>query len=126
MEGSEVTRSDVVARGADDPAAGVAPMRQLSTRSRIIAHLKCHMCGRSAGAVEGNGDRFPKPGPGDIAPVGNWRKLRCETCGGSLYVDEVEKVHVHKELTAEQLFGSEPRKTRPRKREPRETAMNSS
>jgi hypothetical protein len=69
-----------------------------------------------------DGAPFRNAGPGDTRSVGNWRTLRCETCGGSLYIDEIEEVQIHKELSAEQLFGPEPRKGRPRKRESRQSS----
>jgi hypothetical protein len=61
---------------------------------------------------------FRKHGTREPILVGNWRKLRCETCGGSLYIDEIEKVQARKELTAEQLFGRESRRQSPGNHKP--------
>lgn len=130
MEGVEVTRFDMRVRGSDERPVDEAPVRFVAPKVKVIAHLKCHMCGRPGGVVENDkltSPRFTlqKTGPGDATPIGSWRKLRCETCGGSLYVDEVEKVQVHRELTPEQLFGPEPRKGKARKRERGERRQHS-
>src|SRR5579859_6826675 len=75
----------------------------------IVADLKCHLCGRSAGAIVS--DQFPFParvrlrtrGNPDSTIISNWRTLRCPTCGGSLFADEVETVYVRREFTAGEL-----------------------
>ncbi len=96
------------------------------SRVKIAAVLKCHLCGRSAGVIESDKFPFPArvrlrtPGNAELTVVSNWRALRCPTCGGSLFADEVERVYVQREFTAGELFGPETRRGRQRKERPGE------
>ncbi len=95
-------------------------------RVKIAADLKCHLCGRSAGVIES--DKFPFPGRvrlrtqgnPELTIVSNWRALRCPTCGGSLFADDVERVYVRREFTARELFGPDTRRRRQRQERPGE------
>jgi hypothetical protein len=114
---------DPVARGGPDGSGHAPPpATERVPETRVIANLKCHLCARVAGVLEGdrlvsaNRLLFRKQGPGEVTRIGNWRELRCQTCGGTLYVDEIEEVPVRKEEpTGEQLFGPESQRGRLRK-----------
>ncbi len=124
---------DPVARGGPDgPGYAPPPVARRVTEASVIANLKCHLCARVAGVLEGdrlvspNRLLFRKQGTGESTRIANWRELRCEACGGTLYLDEIEEIRVRKdEPTAEQLFGPEPRRGRPRKHLPDEAGPGS-
>lgn len=85
---------------------------------RVVAEVKCHLCGRVAGSIERQ--RAPVAAPVVFRPrqdtppvrVSNWASLRCAACGGTLYVDQVQMVRERPEPTREQLWGTEPRPRR--------------
>lgn len=66
---------------------------------KLRAELKCYLCGRIAGELEGKPGPKPQfygfhPAPGMeglLDPYG--REARCPCCGGGLYIDEVERVY---------------------------------
>jgi hypothetical protein len=60
------------------------PMR----RTFFVADLKCYMCGSVAGSIESEQSLTVAP----HVPVLNWRQLRCDRCGGPLFLDEVDVV----------------------------------
>jgi hypothetical protein len=57
--------------------------------------LACLLCGRAIGTLETRG--WPVLGPAVLRSTGespavciaDWRRLRCATCGGNVYVDEL-------------------------------------
>ena len=70
-------------------------------RTFFVADLKCYMCGSVSGSVESEqsltaAPHVPRPvllrQPGREQPVQvlNWRHLRCDRCGGPLFLDESE------------------------------------
>jgi len=72
-------------------------------RTFFVADLKCYMCGSVAGSIESEQSLTVAPsvpravvlrrGANDQGmQVLNWRSLRCERCGGPLFVDEVEVI----------------------------------
>jgi hypothetical protein len=72
-------------------------------RTFYVADLKCYMCGSVAGSIESehalNGvlaAQIPvllrQPGSDSAVQVANWRRLRCDRCGGPLFLDETEVV----------------------------------
>ena len=85
---------------------------------RMIAEVKCHLCGRLAGSVERQqspaaaGVTFRSRASGEAVRVANWAKLRCDACGGTLYLDQVEIVRVRPEPSRDQLWGSDSRRRR--------------
>ena len=74
--------------------AGSPPIRV------IRADLRCLLCTRALGVLEAQ--RWPTSDPVLIRPYGSasavqaaeWWNLRCPTCGGNAYPDEVEEVPV--------------------------------
>ena len=85
-----------------------APLPQLPVTSlagsppiRVIrADLRCLLCTRALGVLEAQ--RWPTSDPVLFRPrsgasavqVAEWWNLRCPTCGGNVYPDEVEEVPV--------------------------------
>ena len=76
------------------------PMR----RTFFVADLKCYMCGSVAGSIESEqsltvAPHVPRPvvlrQPGRTqqpVQIVNWRQMRCDRCGGPLFLDEVDVV----------------------------------
>jgi hypothetical protein len=71
-------------------------------RSFFVADLKCYMCGSVSGSIESE-QSFTSSGAGGPVvlrqagsqqpmQVANWRQLRCDRCGGPLFLDEAEVV----------------------------------
>ena len=66
----------------------------------VRADLRCLLCTRALGVLEAQ--RWPTSDPVLIRPYGSasavqvaeWWNLRCPTCGGNPYPDEVEEVPV--------------------------------
>jgi hypothetical protein len=88
---------------------------------RVVAEVKCHLCGRVAGSLERQRSPLatpvvfrPRSTDGQPVRVANWAKLRCQSCGGTLYLDQVQMVRERIEPTPEQLWGGEPRRRRAR------------
>jgi hypothetical protein len=85
---------------------------------KVRAELKCYLCGRTAGeleGVEGRETRFQsfRPAPGMDSLVGTaLSKARCTLCGGGLFVDEVERVY----FMSERPLKPEKRGRKPRRR----------
>ena len=72
-------------------------------RTFYVADLKCYMCGSVSGSIESEhsltaAPHIPRPvllrQPGREQPVRvlNWKHLRCDRCGGPLFLDESEMV----------------------------------
>jgi hypothetical protein len=72
-------------------------------RTFFIADLKCYMCGSVSGSIESEQSLAAAPyhtgpvlvrQPGRDTPlqVLNWRRLRCDRCGGPLFLDESDVV----------------------------------
>jgi hypothetical protein len=82
------------------------------------AELKCYLCGRTAGELEtmvGDGPSAPRfqPMPGMESLVGkSMREARCPLCGGTLFIEDVERVY----FLTEQRFAPEKRGRKPRPR----------
>lgn len=66
---------------------------------KLRADLKCYLCGRTAGQLEGVAGRETRyqgfrPAPGMESLLGlEFGKARCVGCGGGLFIDEVERVY---------------------------------
>jgi hypothetical protein len=71
---------------------------QPTIRTFLLADLKCYMCGAAVGSIERErGTTAPMVAlqrGGQIGMIGSWEtsRLRCQRCGGSVYVDQVEIV----------------------------------
>ena len=71
-------------------------------RTFFVADLKCYMCGGVAGSVESEQSLTAAPHiarpvilrqPGrEPVQVARWQHLRCDRCGGPLYLDEVDVI----------------------------------
>jgi hypothetical protein len=71
-------------------------------RTFFVADLKCYMCGSVAGSIEseqslgsagvGNPVSLRQAGREEAQPVANWKRLRCDRCGGPLFLDETDVV----------------------------------
>jgi hypothetical protein len=71
-------------------------------RTFFVADLKCYMCGSVAGSIEseqsltsagmGNPVSLRQAGREEALPVANWKRLRCDRCGGPLFLDETDVV----------------------------------
>jgi len=70
-------------------------------RTFFVADLKCYMCGSVSGSVESEQSltgaaALARPvllrqaGRDQPVPVVNWRRLRCDRCGGPLFLDETD------------------------------------
>ena len=74
-------------------------------RTFFVADLKCYMCGSVSGSIESEqsltaAPHVPRPvllrQPGHAtspSQILNWRHLRCDRCGGPLFLDETGSRH---------------------------------
>ncbi len=94
-------------------------------RTFFVADLKCYMCGSVSGSVEseqsftGAGSavrpvQFRQTGRDDPVAIANWRRLRCDRCGGPLFLDETEVVT--RRYEEYNWLDERPRRGRPPKR----------
>lgn len=72
-------------------------------RTFFVADLKCYLCGSVSGSIESEQSltaaRYPtrpvllrQPGSATPVPTLNWQHLRCDRCGGPLFLDESDVV----------------------------------
>jgi hypothetical protein len=72
-------------------------------RTFYVADLKCYMCGSVAGSIESERPLTAAPAPGKLVSlrltgrneplqIANWRQLRCDRCGGPLFLDEADTI----------------------------------
>jgi hypothetical protein len=96
---------------------------QSSARDSIVifvVDLECLLCGRMIGTFETR--RWPwfgsvvlnPPGEKPAISVANWSLLRCPTCGGNVYADEVRPTKLYPSVTLDDL--EPPRRGRPPRR----------
>ena len=95
-------------------------------RTFFKADLKCYMCGSVAGSIESEQPFLAtaqanrpvvvrRAGmPQQAVPVVNWKSLRCDRCGGPLFLDEVEVVT--RRYEEYNWLDERPRRGRPPKR----------
>src|SRR4051794_35848008 len=74
-------------------------------RTFFIADLKCYMCGSVSGSIESEQSLteaapvthpvlFRQPGRDQAFRIMNWQRMRCDRCGGPLFLDEPDIVTV--------------------------------
>jgi uncharacterized C2H2 Zn-finger protein len=72
-------------------------------RTFFVADLKCYLCGSVRGSIEsehalagGAGGRQPvkltRPGETSAVEVLDWTHLRCDRCGGPLFLDDSDVI----------------------------------
>jgi hypothetical protein len=95
-------------------------------RTFFKADLKCYMCGSVAGSIESEQSFGPAAHarrpvllrrvglPEQPVQVLNWRTLRCDRCGGPLFLDEVEEIT--RRYEEYNWLDERPRRGRPPKR----------
>lgn len=94
-------------------------------RTFFVADLKCYMCGSVVGSVESeqpltaasHGGRpvlVRQAGSDTPTTVRNWRRLRCDRCGGPLFLDESDVVT--RRYEEYNWLDERPRRGRPPKR----------
>ncbi len=94
-------------------------------RTFYVADLKCYMCGSVVGSVESEQSLTATPhitcpvlvrqsGRDTLAAVPNWRRLRCDRCGGPLFLDEADVVT--RRYEEYNWLDERPRRGRPPKR----------
>jgi hypothetical protein len=93
-------------------------------RTFFVADLKCYMCGSVAGSIEseqslqggglGKGVLLRPAGRDEAVQVANWRHLRCDRCGGPLFLDETDVIT--RRYDEYNWLDERPRRGRPPKR----------
>ena len=94
-------------------------------RTFFVADLKCYMCGSVSGAIESEQSltasgpavrpvTFRPVGQDKLVPVPNWKHLRCDRCGGPLFLDETDVVT--RRYDEYNWLDERPRRGRPPKR----------
>ena len=93
-------------------------------RTFFVADLKCYMCGSVAGSIEseqsftGVGQaaqvKLRQAGREEAVQVANWRRLRCDRCGGPLFLDETDVIT--RRYDEYNWLDERPRRGRPPKR----------
>ncbi|MDQ3811302.1 MAG: hypothetical protein M3336_13525 [Chloroflexota bacterium] len=101
-----------------------APYDKPIRQTFYVADLKCYLCGAVSGSIESQQalapDRRPepvllrRPGQTNGAPVPDWRRLRCDRCGGPLYLDE--RNVITRRVDEYNWLDERPRRGRPPKR----------
>lgn len=83
----------------------------MSRKTQKVADVKCYYCGHISGQLEGNlGDGpsemtfKPRPGIGGTAPRFGGR-LRCERCGGPVYLEDVTPMSIENTVLARRTAG---------------------
>jgi hypothetical protein len=99
--------------------------RKPTRRTFFVADLKCYMCGSVSGSIESEQSLTAAPRvaspvvlrlSGHTTPVKveNWRRLRCDRCGGPLFLDESDVVT--RRYDEYNWLDERPRRGRPPKR----------
>jgi len=94
-------------------------------RTFFVADLKCYMCGSVAGSLEseqsfaaaaaaGSPAFLRAAGHEQAVQVPNWKRLRCDRCGGPLFLDEADIVT--RRYEEYNWLDERPRRGRPPKR----------
>lgn len=99
--------------------SGSQPSRPV-IRTVLIADVKCYLCGAISGSIESERQPVPrnvtfrKVGEQTALPVLDWRRLRCERCGGPIYLDDADIVT--RRVETYNWMDERPRRGRPPKR----------
>ena len=94
-------------------------------RTFYVADLKCYMCGSVTGSIESEQDLSRATAPGQTVQlrqtgrdepiqIANWRRLRCDRCGGPLFLDETDVIT--RRYEEYNWLDERPRRGRPPKR----------
>ncbi len=90
----------------------------------VVGELTCLMCARSLGSVEADSWPLPagtlfRPSQGNSTPeqIVDWRRLRCQFCGGILEIVELQRRRLEPPLD---WHADPPRRGRPPKNAARE------
>src|SRR5690242_3684833 len=94
-------------------------------RTFYVADLKCYMCGSVSGSIEsetpltgaavaGSPVLLRQVGRDQPVQIINWRRLRCDRCGGPLFLDEQEVIT--RRYEEYNWLDERPRRGRPPKR----------
>ena len=94
-------------------------------RTFFVADLKCYMCGSVSGSIESEQSLtaaapvtrpvlFRQPGRDEALRVMNWQRLRCDRCGGPLFLDEPDVIT--RRYESYNWLDERPRRGRPPKR----------
>ncbi len=101
------------------------PFTKPQRRTFFVADLKCYMCGSVSGSIEseqslegaaavGRPVVFRKSGLDQPVQFVNWRRLRCDRCGGPLFLDESDVIT--RRYEEYNWLDERPRRGRPPKR----------
>jgi hypothetical protein len=92
-------------------------------RTFFVADLKCYMCGSVSGSIESEQSLTAPtaapsvllrvPGQAEVQ-VADWRRLRCDRCGGPLFLDESDVIT--RRYDEYNWLDERPRRGRPPKR----------
>jgi hypothetical protein len=94
-------------------------------RTFFVADLKCYMCGGVSGSIESEQSLtgvsavahpvlFRKTASDQPIQIINWQRLRCDRCGGPLFLDETDIVT--RRYDQYNWLDERPRRGRPPKR----------
>jgi hypothetical protein len=94
-------------------------------RTFFVADLKCYMCGSVSGSIESEQSMTSAravagpvllrlPGSDQQVQVLNWKRLRCDRCGGPLFLDETDVIT--RRYDEYNWLDERPRRGRPPKR----------
>ena len=94
-------------------------------RTFFVADLKCYMCGGVSGSIESEQSLtggtavagpvlFRKAASDQPIQIINWQRLRCDRCGGPLFLDETDIVT--RRYDQYNWLDERPRRGRPPKR----------
>ncbi len=91
-----------------------------SVRTYLVADVKCYLCGGISGSVESEQQpisrrvMYRRAGEREALAILDWRRLRCERCGGPIYLDDADVITRRTE--AHNWLEERPRRGRPPKR----------
>ena len=94
-------------------------------RTIYVADLKCYMCGSVSGSIESEQSftstagsvrpvLFRKSASDQPIQIINWQRLRCDRCGGPLFLDETDVIT--RRYDPYNWLDERPRRGRPPKR----------